>query len=151
MAATVFAAAPALAESSSIDAYGGQAAVLGKPVHPHRAHTHGAGAGTGQESSTGAGGGAGSGGSAGPGAGAGLRAGSTGSGASAGGSRGAGAGGAVAGGGTNANLSSVAVQSPDALGGSLSLSALDVLLLLAILAGAVGVGVAIRRLGRFSA
>jgi hypothetical protein len=45
----------------------------------------------------------------------------------------------------------VAVQTADASGGSLSLSALDVLLLLAILAGAIGVGITIRRLGRSSA
>jgi hypothetical protein len=131
-------AAPAGAESSSVDAYGGQAAVLGKPVHrhPHRANPSAAGAG--QENATGTAGLTGSGGSSGPGAGAGSRAGSP---ASAGSKRGAGAAGGAA-------AASAGIQAADASGGSLSLSALDWLALLAILAGAIATGITIRRLGR---
>jgi hypothetical protein len=61
-----------------------------------------------------------------------------------------GAGSVGAGGSANAGAGGVAVQAADAPGGSLSFSALDVLLLLAIIAGAIGVGITIRRLARSS-
>jgi hypothetical protein len=146
-------AAPAVAESSSIDAYGGQAAVLGKPVHRHH-HAPGTqpsrGPSTTEEEGA-------SGGAAGV-AGAGARAGGGGSGGGAApgahGASGHGAGGvaasprtaAHAGGGPSEPVA-LSTRSTD---GSLSLSGLDVLLLCLLLACLLGAGVLIRRLSSTS-
>lgn len=187
--ALVVMVAPASAELSSVDAYGGQAQVLGKPVHHHAASNgakrapgssgaHGQqGAGT---SASGSGGepaqsssGSGSGSNAAAGSGARV---SSGTGASTTPSGTAGAGGQNAVGSTRAGHrrsghSGAAAGHPAAVGagatsgsangqssppiaatnladvsdGSLSLSALDVLLLLVLCAGLTGIGVLIRR------
>jgi hypothetical protein len=178
-------AAPASAEISSVDAYGGQAQVLGKPVHHHpRAAGGSSGArDSGRESgqSTGASGSdAGGGGSAGSssgsvshstsgsssgapatpnhphganpagggsttGGGGGSGAGSHGGGATAGA---AGTGGASGASGTGQSPPIAAANVAEVSNGSLSLSALDVLLLLAVFVGLAGVGVLIRRWSR---
>jgi hypothetical protein len=133
------AAAPAAAEVSSVDAYSGQAAVLGAPrAHHHKAHGSNGGSGgkPGVGTHTGV---TGSGSSQGP-----PSSPSGGSGSSHGGT--AGKGTAVTG-----QAGSVAGQ-PAALAseadGSLSLSWLDVVVLAAILVCLLGTGVLIRRLGR---
>ncbi|MGA8362943.1 MAG: hypothetical protein WB709_00305 [Solirubrobacteraceae bacterium] len=180
-------AVPASAELSSVDAYGGQAQVLGKPIHHHHRTTGKSpgvqGAGRESGHSGGATGSQAGGGSSGPsgsspgsvshstaGAGSGgpttpssangapkAGSGNTASGADAG-SGGNHHGGAVAGavGVAGASGVSAAGQSPpiaaanvaDVSDGSLSLSALDVLLLVVVFAGLAGVGVLIRRWSR---
>jgi len=190
--ALIATAAPASAELSSVDAYGGQAQVLGKPVHRHRATSNGAagdrsssgvprqhGAGTtnsragggSAQSSSGSSSSAGSNAAAGSGApvtsGSGTSTPSSGT-AGAGGQNAAGgaraghharghsAAGAGAAVGAGAASGSAGGQSPpiaaanlaDVSDGSLSLSALDVLLLVAVFLGLAGVGVLIRRWSR---
>jgi hypothetical protein len=175
-------AAPAAAELSSVDAYGGQAQVLGKPVHRHvkagGSGTQGAGGGSdrsaGASGSQTAGGGssetsAGSGSHTGGGANATTPAttgavngassqtagGGTG-GRSAGGNGGAagGAGSSMSAGGTSGAAGGgqsppVALADSAAVSdGSLSLSSLDVFLLIVLCAGLVGVGVLLRRWSR---
>jgi len=181
--ALVLTAVPAAGEISSVDAYGGQAQVLGPPVHRHGAASGSTGtqgsrraggqstgatgsqAGVGSaESSSGSGSHATPGSSSGapttpsgsnsaPGAGAGNGAsGDVGSGA---GSR---DGAAATAAGTGGSGASGAGQSPaiaaanvaDVSNGSLSLSALDVLLLVAVFIALAGVGVLIRRSSRQS-
>jgi hypothetical protein len=187
--ALVLVAAAASAELSSVDAYGGQAQVLGKPVH-HRAASNGAkrapgssgahgqqgtgtsGSGGGGESSrspsgseshatTGSGAPATSGSgtsttsSATAGASGHNPAGGDRTGHRAGGHSGAAAGAAV---GVGVASGAASGQSPpiaatnlaDVSEGSLSLSALDVLLLLVLAAGLTGVGVLLRRWSRQS-
>ena len=143
VAATVgfaLAAAPAAAEVSSVDAYSGQAAVLGAPrVHHHKAP----GSNGGSNGKTGVGthtGVAGSGPSQGP-----PSSSNGGSGSSHGGT--AGKGTAVTGqaGSVVAGQSAALASEAD---GSLSLSWLDVVVLAAILVCLLGTGVLIRRLGR---
>jgi cobalamin biosynthesis Mg chelatase CobN len=184
--ALVLTAAPASAEISSVDAYGGQAQVLGKPVHRSHHHRaagrspetrgsrvkdgHGAGAsgaqtgdggssasssssvspatststaGSSSQAST-----APSGSHASPTPGSADPSSGPGGGSSAGGHRGAA--------GAAASEASGAGQSPpiasanvaDVSDGSLSLSALDVLLLVVVCAGLAGIGVLIRRWSR---
>jgi hypothetical protein len=139
------AAVPAAAEISSVDAYGGQAAVLGAPVHRHHVKTQGSqgrsGGGSGAGAHTGA---AASGSFRGPT-----------SSSTAGSSRGAAGGmGTVAPGhtGTGVAAQSRTAGSTIAPGSeadsSLSLSGLDVFVLVAMLACLVGTGVLMRRLGR---
>jgi cobalamin biosynthesis Mg chelatase CobN len=141
-------AAPATAEISSADAYGGQAQVLGKPVR-HRAHgmakTQSSNQ-TGSPASSGSGAatGAGPGGSQGVVGGRGNGTG-TGMGMGMGASEPAGSSGS-AGGAQSPPIAAAEVADQ----GSLSLSGLDVLLLVAILVGLFGVGVLIRRLARQS-
>jgi hypothetical protein len=178
--AVLLTAAPASAEISSVDAYGGQAQVLGKPIHHHhRAAGGSSGAqGSGRESgnSTGtSGSAAGGGGSAesssgsmshstsGPSSGApstpngSHSANDAGGGNTTGGGGGGGAG--SHGGATTADAASGASgtgQSPpiaaanvaEVSNGSLSLSALDVLLLVAVFIALASVGVLIRRWSR---
>lgn len=137
----LLAAAPAAAEVSSVDAYGGQAAVLGKPHHKHTSRVvHGgeASAGGEQRSRSGASGGGSSGSppsSSGRGGSSAARgAGSSGAGASAGGAAAAGtSGGAILAGSSS---------------GSLSLSALDVFLIVLVALVLAALAVAIRRLER---
>jgi cobalamin biosynthesis Mg chelatase CobN len=143
-------AAPATAEISSADAYGGQAQVLGKPVR-HRAHgtaktqssnQTGSPASSGSGAATGAGPGGSQGvvGGRGNGTGTGM-----GMGMGMGASEPAGSSGS-AGGAQSPPIAAAEVADQ----GSLSLSGLDVLLLVAILVGLFGVGVLIRRLARQS-
>jgi hypothetical protein len=183
--ALILTAAPAMAELSSVDAYGGQAQVLGKPVHRHAAAKHSTGAqSAGRESgqSAGTSGSQAGGGSAGSASGAGSHAdvgsrsgapatpdGSSsaagtngGNAASAGSGRGAGSHGhghgspaGAAGTGGSAGASGAGQSPPiaaanaaDVSDGSLSLSALDVLLLVVVCLGLAGVGVLIRRWSR---
>jgi hypothetical protein len=180
-------AVPASAELSSVDAYGGQAQVLGKPVHRHAApggSSSTKGSGSGGEQGTGASGSQAGGGSAGssPGSGAhpstspsaGSSAGThttpsasnsvSGAGASnaaggrSGGTSGHGGGGGGASSTTAGGVSGAAggggsppialANSAAVSDGSLSLSALDVLLLVVVFAGLAGVGVLIRRWSR---
>jgi hypothetical protein len=176
-------AAPAGAELSSVDAYGGQAQVLGKPVHRHVAPggsgTQGSGRESGQSAGT-TGSGTGGGGSAGSPSGSGSHA-STGSSsatpttpgasnsvAGAGASNAAGDSGGTGGHGGDSGASITRtggasgatgggqsppialVNSADVSDGSLSLSALDVLLLIVVFAGLAGVGVLMRRWSRQS-
>jgi hypothetical protein len=175
-------AAPASAELSSVDAYGGQAQVLGKPVHRHRT-VAGSPGGAGSRSGQGSGASgseadaratakpsSGPGSHEGSGATAPTRSGSStasngtaGTGSSAGregdaGARhgGEGAKGAVAVGISGASggqqSGPIAAENlADVSNGSLSLSALDVLLLVVIFAGLAGVCVLIRRWSRQSA
>jgi hypothetical protein len=171
--ALVLTAAPAAAELSSVDAYGGQAQVLGAPVRHQRApgaSTGARGSGRGSAQSTPASGsepgGESTGSSSSPGShptagsGAPIASGSNGARGvggdnGAGESHGRGAGAAGTGGASGA---SGAGQSPpiaaanvaDVSDGSLSLSALDVLLLAAVCVGLAGVGVLIRRSSRQS-
>ncbi|HEY2283320.1 MAG TPA: hypothetical protein VGH60_07210 [Solirubrobacteraceae bacterium] len=166
--ALVLTAAPAaIAELSSVDAYGGQAQVLGKPVHRHAAANgsksargssgaHGQSAGaTGSE----AGGESGqsSSGSSAAGSNAPASSGSkpltTASGAAGTGASSAHGGHAGAHrAGTHRGVTAAGQNPPiaaanlaDVSNGSLSLSALDILLLVAVFAGLAGVGVLIRR------
>jgi hypothetical protein len=143
--ACLFAASPAMAEVSSVDAYGGQAAVLGQPRHRFQGPTHGVG----RESGGGTGGGSvgrGSAGAGGVGGGSGSggpprspHSGSTISGSGSSGSRGAGA--RAAEGGHGAALA-------DSASGGLSLSAIDWLLLIALLAVLLATAASMRRIGR---
>lgn len=174
--ALVLTAGPAVAELSSVDAYGGQAQVLGKPIHRHVRSGGSPAQGSGREGGQGAGTSgsqAGGGGTASSGSGshastsgAGTSATPSAAGGAAGGgaaSQGSGAENAHRGGNgatsTTANGASGALAGaqgrPVALAdsaavsnGSLSLSALDVLLLLAVFAGLAAVGVGIRRWSR---
>jgi hypothetical protein len=132
--ALLLTAAPAAAEISSVDAYGGQAQVLGKPGR-HRVRAQGT---TKVQGSLGA---------AGPG----------GAKSVVGGGKGNGGGGGVSASRPESSSSAAAGgQSPsiaatevaDRSVGSLSLSGLDVLLLVVIFVGLLGVGVLIRRLAR---
>ena len=180
--ALILTAAPAAAELSSVDAYGGQAQVLGKPVHRHGAGTGSTGAqGSGRGQSTGASGSAaggssgsaaGSGSSFTPGAGSGApttpsrsnsAAGAGGGNTTGGGERGGagghggGSGTRAAGAGSSAGASGgvpsppiAAANAADVSDGSLSLSALDMLLLAAVFVGLACVGVLIRRWSRQS-
>jgi hypothetical protein len=171
--ALVLAAAPASAELSSVDAYGGQAQVLGKPVHRHvaaggsgaRGHGHESGpsaASTGSQSGGGsAGSPSGSGSHATTGSSSGTPATPSGSHGAAGAGEGSAAGGHGGGAGATGTGGASAVaggQSPpialatsaEVSNGSLSLSALDVLLLAVVFAGLVCVGVLIRRSSRQS-
>jgi hypothetical protein len=151
-AALVLAATPAAAEVSSVDAYGGQAQVLGKPVR-HRVEVHGTTRAQGSNQArppTGLG----SSSAAGSGSATGSAAGAGGTKGGAGGGMGRGAG--ASGGSSNASGSAggghgsaiVATEVADRSDGSLSLSGLDVLLLVAILVGLLGVSVLIRHLAR---
>ncbi len=179
--ALVLTAAPATAELSSVDAYGGQAQVLGKPVHRHvqggGSSAQGSGQAGGQGNKTSGSQTTSSGsaqGSSGSGSNASTGSSSTTSTASSssggaygtnGGNSTAGAGGGSHGGGgggassTSVNGSSSGSASgqspPIALAnsaavsdGSLSLSTLDVLALLAVIAGLIAVGVLVRRFSR---
>jgi hypothetical protein len=156
-------AAPAPAESSSVDAYGGQAAVLGKPGHHgKRAGTPARGAGGGGETTEGrstdqAGGAAGSGPNTGSGPGSG--AGSAGAGGSSSSRSSGAASGAASGtraGGTGGQAGSASAAVPDAeqpLAGArgdaaaaLPLSASDVLLVLAGLLCLIAIVPILRRL-----
>jgi hypothetical protein len=172
--AFVLTAAPAAGAISSVDAYGGQAQVLGKPVHRHGAATgstpargsgraggQGAGASGAQAGGGSAGLSPGSGSNSTAGSGSGTPTASSGSHSAAGagsGAAGGGGGGAGAAGTGGASGASGAGHSPpiaaanlaDVSEGSLSLRALDVLLLVAVAAGLVGVGVLIRRSSRQS-
>jgi hypothetical protein len=148
------AAAPAAAEeASSVDAYSGQAAVLGAP-RPHskqgKVPANGGG-GNGGGAHTRAGGPASSGSSQGPSGGAGGPSSGTtagkgtpgkGGGASSASGKGDGTGVAATGQTADSTLSGGEAS------GSLSLSAPDVLLLLALLGCLLGVAVLMRRLGR---
>jgi hypothetical protein len=138
-AAAALVAAPASAEVSSVDAYGGQAAVLGKPAHRHSRGVTRRGGRTGRERASGTG----SGGSAGPPAGVGSHAGSA---APPRGKR-TGTGASVVAGITGGRQSSP-LAAATASSGSLSLSGLDVLSLIAIMVCLLGAGVLIRRLAR---
>lgn len=131
---------------SSVDVYSGQAAVLGKQAHHHartaalRTGTGGAssgahGQGTAGASGSGSSGGAPSSSVAGSGR-------ATGSGAAAGGSAQGAAAGAAPG-----RQGAVAASAGEAAGG-LSVSGLDAFLLALVIAGLLGAGVLIRRLGR---
>jgi hypothetical protein len=145
-------AAPAAAEVSSVDAYSGQAAVLGAPrPHNHRAKVtaNGGGGGGGAHSYTGT---AGSGSSQGPPSGG---AGGSSHGTTAGrGATGRGAGSSSASGGRAGTGVAATGQTADSTlaageaDGSLPLSALDVLLLFALLGCLSGVAVLMRRLDR---
>jgi hypothetical protein len=170
----VLAPAPASAELSSVDAYGGQAQVLGKPVHRHvaaggssaqgRGHESGRSAATAGSQSDGGSPGSpsGSGSNATTGSSSGAPAtpsgshgatgeggGSTASGGGPGSAGATGAGGAsgVAGGQSPPIALATSAEVSD---GSLSLSALDVLLLAVVFAVLVCVGVLIRRWSRQS-
>lgn len=180
----VLTAAPACAELSSVDAYGGQAQVLGKPVHHHRAAE---GRSTGTQGSRRAGGqstgatgsqagvgsaesSSGSGSYATPGSSSGAPTTPSGSNSAPGASASNDAGGGIGSGvgsrdgaaataaGTGGSGASGGGQSPpiaaanvaDVSNGSLSLSALDVLLLVAVFIALAGVGVLIRRSSRQS-
>jgi hypothetical protein len=186
--ALVIMAAPASAELSSVDAYGGQAQVLGKPVHHHAASngakrasgssgahgqqgagTTGSGAGgepgqssSGSQSHAAASSGASATSDSGTSTTSSGTAGTSGHNAAgdrtghrAGGHPGVATGAAV---GAGAASGSASGQSPpiaatnlaDVSDGSLSLSALDVLLLLVLCAGLTAVGVLIRRWSRQS-
>jgi hypothetical protein len=145
--ALLLTAAPAAAEISSVDAYGGQAQVLGKPVR-HRVRAQGT---TKVQGSNPAGPPASSGSSSAAGAGPG------GAKSVVGGGKGNGGGGGVSASRPESSSSAAAGgQSPsiaatevaDRSVGSLSLSGLDVLLLVVIFVGLLGVGVLIRRLAR---
>lgn len=165
-------AAPAAAELSSVDAYGGQAQVLGKPVHRHvksgSSGTQGSRAGSGRSAGA-SGSQTAGGGSSETSVGSGSHSGggsistthvTTGSanGASShtgsGGTGGNGAGSSTSTGPTSGAAGAgqsppVALADSAAVSdGSLSLSSLDVLLLVALCAGLVGVGVLIRRWSR---
>jgi cobalamin biosynthesis Mg chelatase CobN len=144
--ALLLTAAPATAEISSADAYGGQAQVLGKPIR-HRAHgtakTQSSNQ-TGSPASSGSGPAAG----AGPGGSQGVVGGrGNGTGTGMGASKSAGSSGSAGGAQSPPIAASEVADRPD---GSLSLSGLDVLLLVAILVGLLGVGVLIRRLAHQS-
>jgi hypothetical protein len=176
--ALALAAAPASAELSSVDAYGGQAQVLGPPVHRHgaaggssaRGHGHeggrsaattgsqsgdgsaGSPSGSGSNATTGSSSGApatpsGSHGATGEGEGSTASGGGPGSAGGGAGATGAGGASGVAGG----QSSPIALAtSAEVSNGSLSLSALDALLLAVVFAGLVCVGVLIRRWSRQS-
>jgi hypothetical protein len=192
--ALVLTAAPASAEISSVDAYGGQAQVLGKPVHRSHHHRaagrspetrgsrvkdgHGAGAsgsqtpgggssasspssmshststssssstaGSSSRASTAPGGSDASPNAGGGGAASGASASKTGgrSAAAAGAAAAGGASGAAA---TGQNPPIAAANVAEVSNGSLSLSALDLLLLVVVCAGLAGIGVLIRRWSR---
>ncbi len=139
-------AAPAAAEISSVDAYGGQAQVLGKPAH-HRVRTHGT---TKAQGSNQVGPPASSGSSppagAGPdGAKGGVVGDAKGNGTGVGTAR-PDSSSATARGGQGSLIAATEVANRS--GSSLSLSGLDVLLLVVIFLGLLGVGVLIRRLAR---
>jgi hypothetical protein len=182
--ALVLTAVPAAGEISSVDAYGGQAQVLGPPVHRHGA----ASGSTGTQGSRRAGGqstgatgsqagvgsaesSSGSGSHATPGSSSGAPTTPSGSNSAPGAAAGNGAvggdesgaadsrdGAAAPVAGTGGSGASGAGQSPpiaatnvaDVSNGSLSLSALDVLLLVAVFIALAGVGVLIRRWSRQS-
>jgi hypothetical protein len=181
----VLTAAPASAELSSVDAYGGQAQVLGKPVHRHVAPqgsgTQSAGRGgeqsAGTTSSASAGGGSAGGSSSSSGShsstgsssatpttpsaanGATGASASSAAGGGSGGPNGHGDGSGASPAGTDgASGAAGGAQSPpialadsaEVSHGSLSLSSLDVLLLVIVFAGLAGVGVLIRRWSRQS-